>query len=124
MTANRRSSSERLKSRRVAWCRMTEKGRRVVDRSDLTIVLDGRTISDEAEFYLAIGEAVNGKDGYFGADLDALADCLCGGFGVRLPLTVKFRNSETARVTLGTFFNLIVAVLTERGVTVVIDDDS
>ncbi|WP_327590963.1 barstar family protein [Nonomuraea sp. NBC_00507] len=33
-------------------------------------------MTDEAAFYLAMGEAINGPGGYFGRNLDALDDCL------------------------------------------------
>ena len=42
----------------------------------------------------------NGPGGYFGGDLDALDDCLCGGFGLRLPITIRIGNSTAARHTL------------------------
>lgn len=43
--------------------------------------LDGRKIKSPSDFYREIGSAVNGAGGYFGRNLDALADCLRGGFG-------------------------------------------
>ncbi len=46
-----------------------------------TYRLDGSRINSTADFYAEIGRAVNGDGGYFGSNLDALADCLRGGFG-------------------------------------------
>jgi RNAse (barnase) inhibitor barstar len=46
-----------------------------------TFRIDGRKIKTVNDFYREIGRAVNGPDGYFGENLDALADCLRGGFG-------------------------------------------
>jgi RNAse (barnase) inhibitor barstar len=43
--------------------------------------IDGRKIKSASDFYREIGSAVNGPGGYFGRNLDALADCLKGGFG-------------------------------------------
>jgi RNAse (barnase) inhibitor barstar len=43
--------------------------------------IDGNRISSPSDFYTEIGRAVNGEGGYFGSNLDALADCLRGGFG-------------------------------------------
>ncbi|MEZ0364576.1 barstar family protein [Mycobacterium sp. pUA109] len=43
--------------------------------------IDGRKIKSVNDFYREIGCAVNGPGGYFGRNLDALADCLRGGFG-------------------------------------------
>ncbi|MEV1068788.1 barstar family protein [Streptomyces sp. NPDC050263] len=44
-------------------------------------VLDGTRVRTLEDFWRLIGEAVNGPGGYFGNNLDALADCLSGGFG-------------------------------------------
>lgn len=54
-----------------------------------TYQIDGSRIGSKAEFFTEIGRAVNGDGGYFGSNLDALADCLRGGFGT--PEDGKFR---------------------------------
>ncbi|MGK5642393.1 barstar family protein [Streptomyces sp. URMC 126] len=46
-----------------------------------TYVLDGTRIRTLEDFWRVIGEAINGPGGYFGRNLDALADCLSGGMG-------------------------------------------
>ncbi|MCX2710706.1 barstar family protein [Mycolicibacterium sp. J2] len=46
-----------------------------------TYTIDGSRIGSQADFFTEIGRAVNGDGGYFGSNLDALADCLRGGFG-------------------------------------------
>lgn len=77
-------------------------GRRSVDATaGQTFELDGMHITDEASFFCAIGEAVNGPGGYFGAGLDGLSDCLCGGFGAKVPFTLIWKNSSVARAHLG-----------------------
>lgn len=43
--------------------------------------IDGTRIASKPDFYAEIGRSVNGDGGYFGSNLDALADCLRGGFG-------------------------------------------
>src|SRR5260370_34455233 len=43
--------------------------------------IDGRKIRSASDLYPEIGSAVNGPGGYFGRNLDALADCLRGEFG-------------------------------------------
>ncbi|MDX2297505.1 MULTISPECIES: barstar family protein [Streptomyces] len=93
-------------------------------------VLDGRHIVDEDSFYCAIGEAVNGPGGYFGRNLDALDDCLCGGWGATAPFTLRWDSSAEARARLGegvpggdreaTVFELLVEILEERGVNVIL----
>jgi len=85
---------EQLRTIRENWCRRSP---RAPDRCGIVIELDGSLISDVPSFYLALGEAVNGADGYFGACLDSLEDCLYGDFGLRPPFTVRIRHSDAAR---------------------------
>lgn len=59
--------------------------------------LDGTHITDYPSFFCAIGEAINGPGGYFGRSLDALNDCLCGGFGATVPFTLRWHQSHVAR---------------------------
>ncbi|MFJ3835086.1 barstar family protein [Streptomyces sp. NPDC090054] len=67
------------------------------DRSGGAYELDGRHVTDVPGLYLALGEAVNGPGGYFGGCLDAVADCLRGGFGHAAgPSTLLWRGSATA----------------------------
>lgn len=66
----------------------------------MTVTLDGTWIDDVPSFYLALGEAINGPNGYFGGCLNALADCLCGGFGVLPPLTIYLSHFEEVRHAL------------------------
>ena len=66
-----------------------------------TYHLDGRHITDEPGFFCALGEAVNGPGGYFGWGLDALADCLCGGWGAGRSFNLVWHDAEVARTCLG-----------------------
>ena len=61
--------------------------------------LDGRRIESIQDFYREIGRAVNGPGGYFGENLDALVDCLRGGFGTPedQPFAFDWQHSETSR---------------------------
>ncbi|WUH98530.1 barstar family protein [Spirillospora sp. NBC_00431] len=59
--------------------------------------LDGRFVTDIEGFYCAIGEAINGPGGYFGWNLGALHDCLCGEFGARTPFRLVWHDSAAAR---------------------------
>jgi RNAse (barnase) inhibitor barstar len=65
--------------------------------------IDGIRITTLEDFYDAIGEAVNGPGGYFGRNLDALNDCLRGGFGTPddEDITFVWTDSEHARRNLG-----------------------
>ncbi|MFI0405828.1 barstar family protein [Actinomadura sp. 3N508] len=62
-----------------------------------TFHLDGRFVTDIEGFYCAIGEAVNGPGGYFGWNLDALHDCLNGGWGADSPFRLVWHDSAVAR---------------------------
>lgn len=44
-------------------------------------LINGKDLDSLPSLYRAFGEAVNGENGYFGENLDALSDCLSGGFG-------------------------------------------
>jgi len=88
--------------------------------------IDGRKIKSVKDFYREIGRSVNGADGYFGANLDALADCLRGGFGTpeNRPYEFEWQDSELSRRYLqdvqrghGTFFDAVRNVFDDVGVT-------
>lgn len=61
--------------------------------------LDGLHVTGPVSFYCALGEAINGPGGYFGAGLDELADCLRGGFGATIPFRLKWNESKVARAS-------------------------
>ncbi|MEV0632124.1 barstar family protein [Nonomuraea wenchangensis] len=92
--------------------------------------LDGTHVTDEAAFFLAIGEAINGPGGYFGWNLSALDDCLWGRFGARTPFTLIWSNSQVARKSLArtleeavdapSFFEAIQTIFAEHDVDVVL----
>jgi RNAse (barnase) inhibitor barstar len=74
---------------RAAWLEVTRLHHRWSRHPDApqgtVISLDAAQVRDPVDFYCAIGEAVNGPGGYFGANLDSLHDCLRGGFGITAP---------------------------------------
>jgi RNAse (barnase) inhibitor barstar len=80
-------------------------------------VLDGRDVVDVDAFYCALGEAVNGPGGYYGWNLDAMADCLHGGFGATPPFTLRWQDSSVARQRLPEF-ETVLTILREGGVDV------
>ena len=61
--------------------------------------IDGRKIKSANDFYREIGSSVNGPGGYFGRNLDALADCLRGGFGTPedRPYEFEWQHSAASR---------------------------
>lgn len=90
--------------RRIRWSRTVRKyffsqtfAKVTVDREDLVVTLDTESIADEAGFFIAMGEAVHGPGGYLGACLDSFKDCLCGDFGVKLPLTVRWHGADPVK---------------------------
>lgn len=68
-----------------------------------TFTLDGRRVADKESFFAELGRAVNGPGGYFGSNLDALVDCLRGGFGTPADEPFEFRisHAEGIRDALG-----------------------
>lgn len=92
--------------------------------------LDGRHVVDIDSFFCALGEAINGPGGYFGWNLDALDDCLRGGWGAAPLFTLHWRSSAGARARLvervptrggeASLFDLLLEIFEERGVDVVL----
>ena len=89
------------------------------------IQIDGRKIKTAKDFYREIGRAVNGPDGYFGNNLDALADCLRGGFGTPAdePYEFDWQHSDLSRRHLrdemrgrATFLEAVRDVFDDAGV--------
>jgi len=94
---------------------------------DLPVVfrIDGRKIKSANDFYREIGSSVNGPGGYFGRNLDALADCLRGGFGTpdNRPYEFEWQHSALSQLYLKnvrrgqrTFFDAIQDVFHDAGV--------
>lgn len=91
--------------------------------------LDGRYLVDLDAFYCALGEAVNGPGGYFGWNLDALNDCLRGGWGATTPFELRWGSAAQSREHLAepvpdgdrlALFDVLLELLEERGVSVVL----
>ncbi|HME75818.1 MAG TPA: barstar family protein [Mycobacterium sp.] len=96
-------------------------------REDRPVIfrIDGRKIKSANDFYREIGSAVNGPGGYFGRNLDALADCLRGGFGTpeNRPYEFVWQHSALSQRYLndvrhgqGTLFEAIQDVFHDAGV--------
>ncbi|MFJ2113078.1 MULTISPECIES: barstar family protein [unclassified Streptomyces] len=70
----------------------------------VTYVIDGAEVTGLDSFWAVIGAAVNGPGGYFGRNLDALADCLRGGFGTPDDgdFVIEWRDHDLSRRALGT----------------------
>lgn len=59
--------------------------------------IDGSAIADFPALLCALGEAINGPGGYFGLSMNALEDCLFGGFGVTLPFVLQIDDGDGCR---------------------------
>ncbi|MFJ1758105.1 barstar family protein [Kitasatospora sp. NPDC088134] len=95
-------------------------------------VLHGERATGEPAFWAELGRAVHAPDGYYGRNLDALADCLRGGFVPEPPFTLRWRRAMdsaqalTRRVTgpdeeERSYFDAVLDVLRQGGVTVLLD---
>ncbi|WP_205718762.1 barstar family protein [Actinomadura sp. WMMA1423] len=91
--------------------------------------LDGRFVTDIEGFYCALGEAINGPGGYFGWNLDGLADCLCGKYGATAPFRLVWHDSAVARRHLvagydrrrhapAVTLDVLLGLLAERGIDI------
>jgi RNAse (barnase) inhibitor barstar len=87
--------------------------------------IDGRKIKSANDFYREIGSSVNGPGGYFGRNLDALTDCLRGGFGTpaNRPFEFEWQHSGLSQHYLDevshgtrTLFDAIRDVFRDAGV--------
>lgn len=109
---------------REAWLEVAQlhqsavQGSQAADRTHVMFDVHGEFINDKAGLYCALGEAVNGPGGYFGAGLDGLADCLRGGFGAKPPFTFVWNASRATRMRLGAYFSQVIDCLEMAGVTV------
>ena len=79
--------------------------------------LDGSHVTDQAGLYCALGEALNGPGGYYGASVDALKDCLRGDFGPVAPFTLTWHHSATARTHIPEILDRVLRALHAAGVT-------
>ncbi|PWK82281.1 RNAse (barnase) inhibitor barstar [Lentzea atacamensis] len=105
---------------RQAWSRLTlqrlEKS--AADQVGGVYHLDGRHVTDEPGLHLAMSEALLGPGHYFGWGYDALADCLCGGFGVRPPFTLVWNDAQVAHGAIRDHFLLVLELMRRSGITV------
>lgn len=86
---------------------------------DEVVYLDGANIFTKSSFYCALGEAVNGPRGYFGSNLDAVADCLSPE-GTAPLSSIVWRNYQASRDHLGDdFMESIHSVMREFHVEVI-----
>ena len=99
--------------------------REPTEKKPVIFQIDGRKIKSANDFYREIGSSVNGPGGYFGRNLDALADCLRGGFGTpeQRPYEFEWQHSAVSRQYLNdvrhgghTLFEAIQDVFRDAGV--------
>lgn len=84
-----------------------------------THVIDSRNIFGESSFYCELGESVNGPGGYFGSNLDGLADCLASSRTSDAPFRMAWQDFSVAQERMGArLAESAVGVLREFGVEV------
>lgn len=92
-----------------------------------TYTVDGSRVTGAADFYTELGRAVNGPDGYFGSNLDALVDCLRGGFGTPEdePFGFRLTHADDVRTALGAkLYSEVLDVFATAGVPVTAEPHS
>ncbi|WP_116246689.1 barstar family protein [Nocardiopsis sp. FIRDI 009] len=62
--------------------------------------LDGRAVSDVPGLHCALGEALDGPGGYYGSGMDAMRDCLSGGFAAEPPFRLVWHDARASRRAL------------------------
>jgi RNAse (barnase) inhibitor barstar len=88
--------------------------------TDEFVYLEGSKVTTKAAFYCALGEAVNGPGGYFGSNLDALADCLSSENGDSTPFKLVWRDFRLSRNSLGyEFIDSLMAIMSEFHIEVI-----
>lgn len=88
-----------------------------------TFTVRGAQIHSRADLFTELGHAVGGPGGYFGSNLDALADCLGGGFGT--PDDEPFRfvltdSSKTKKALDSTTWTGLLDVFDSAGIDLVL----
>lgn len=88
------SEGKRRKWLEIARAKHFKKEVLDIDKANKIYYLNGKSIIDYSSFFCAIGETINGPGGYFGFDMASLRDCLCGGFGAKIPFTLVWDNAN------------------------------
>ena len=91
-----------------------------IDRENIKIQLDGNDFHNLDEFYCALGEEVNGIAGYFGRQLPALYDCLCGDFGVKSIAEITWHNHQRSKKLLKLNFDRIINLFKEFNINIIL----
>ena len=76
------------------------------------IVIDGKKIATEAAVHEYLAEKLN-FPGYYGKNLDALADCLSE---ISYPLKIKIKNSGLLLESLGDTYRVLISVFEDSAV--------
>ncbi|MFG2889731.1 barstar family protein [Streptomyces sp. NPDC048248] len=88
---------------------------------DCVAHLDGTNISTRSGFFCALGEAVNGPGGYFGSNLDALADCIASRFTKGSTVKIVWKDFDTSRELLSdAFLDSVMGVIRESRVDITV----
>ena len=83
------------------------------------IEIDGIYINSLNDFFCSIGEALNGKGGYFGKDLYGFYDCLSNPeFGTQNLKTVIWNNHNKSKWKLKNKFSIILETFKEFNIDV------
>lgn len=91
-----------------------------IDRENIIIQLDGNNFHNLDELFCTLGEEVNGIAGYFGRQLSALYDCLCGDFGVKSIAEITWHNHERSKKLLKKNFDKIIDIFNKFNIRIIL----
>lgn len=107
-------------SERQGWLELAISCQNIDFENLKTIIeINGSDIKCYDDFYCALGEALNGPGGYFGRNLDALADCISSSeFGTKKLQKIVWKNSKKCKWKLKKSFKSILDIFYEYQIEV------
>lgn len=110
-------------SQRQGWLELAMSCQNINFENLKTVIeINGSDINSSDDFYCALGEALNGPGGYFGRNLNALADCISSHeFGTKSLKKIIWKNSKKSRWKLKNNFKYIVDLFREFNIEVELD---
>lgn len=109
---------------REAWGDLTYLARKRFESDEVggRYEVDGRYVTDWRSLHLALNEALVGPGGYCGREINALQDCLHGGWGVKPGFTLVWNDAQVAGDAIPDYLRQVVELMRDRGITVRLEE--